>query len=212
MSIKKFFLILVAAIAIAGLILGQQIKRAASITTKTKPIPLLSSFAVNLPIDKTDPLIGNPGAPLTLVEFTDLNCSQCERIHSLLYNFVEGHPKEARLIWKDAPAPSILWKNNNTIHEAALCAGKQNQFWKFVGVAFGGKSDPAKIAETLKLDMNQWRECAAGETTKQKISAATQLARSLGINSAPVIFVNNKMVNLTEELDLTQMLNSFIAK
>jgi protein-disulfide isomerase len=200
------------AIAIAGGILAKQIKRSASITTKTKSTPLLSSFAVNIPIDKNDPLLGNPGAPLTLVEFSDLNCVQCAKVHATLYNFVEKYPKDARLIWKDAPAPSVLWKNNNTIHEAALCAGKQNQFWKFVELAYGGKNDPAKIAETLGLNMNQWRECAASEATKQKISAATELARNLGINSAPVIFVNNKMVNLTEELDLTQMLNSFIAK
>lgn len=214
---KKFLLILLAATVVTGLLLFQQIKKSADIVTQMKAAPIISANAIDLPIDKTDPILGNPGAPLTIVEFIDLGNSRARKIHTELADFVSAHPLDARLIWKDAPSHSIFSFDATLAHQAAFCAGKQNKFWPFVAESIknSGHLTEAGLKDTaakLKLDVASWWDCANSTATTQKIKDAVDLLPSLSVNSAPAIFINNKKVNLDENIDLTQMLGMLIAK
>jgi protein-disulfide isomerase len=214
---KKLFLILIIVIAGAGLLFYRQIEKAKNIIVESSRQPLIEPNAVDIPMAKDAPLLGNPGAPLTIVEFIDLGSSKCQSVHAKLVKFVSEHPMDVRLIWKDAPEQGLFLKGNNLAHQAAYCAISQKQFWKYVDLVLRDtknvrEAELTKIAENLGFEMIKWWQCANSELTRDKISAAVLLAQQLDVDATPVIFINNKKINLTEDIDLSQMLNSFIEK
>jgi len=216
-SSKKLFIGLIGVIALVAFLLVQQIRRASSITTHTKVLPIISAEAVDIPLDKSEPILGSPGAPLTLVEFVDLGIADARSLHTTLAAFVAEHPQDVRLFFKDTPNSSIFSVNATLAHQAAYCAGKQKNFWPFVGrVAENSgnlrEANLRKIAADLKLNSTEWWACVQSGEAGQKMEATAALSKNLSIGTAPALFVNNKRVNLGENINLKQMLGSFIAK
>jgi protein-disulfide isomerase len=68
-----------------------------------------------------------------------------------------------------------------------------------------------KIATDLKLNTEPWATCATDAATKKQLSDAIAEAKYLGIPNVPNVFINNKQINLTKNIDLEQLLNSLIA-
>lgn len=214
---KKLFLALIGIIAITALIFVFQFKKSSAITTKNTPEPLLSSFAIDIPVSSTDPMLGNPGAPLTLVGFFDLGNKESRALYATLTDFVKQHPQDARLIWKDLPEESILFGANNLPHQAAWCAHTAKRFWPFADAVMAGRNtnkepELRKIAGTIGLEVEGWWGCAQDPKTVERVTQASALAARLGIRETPALYINNKKLNLNVDIDLPQMLSSFIAK
>ncbi len=213
---KKFFLVLLALILGTLLLLGKQISRAFTITTAPTNQPLISPLTTDIPSDSTDPIFGNPGAALSIVEFTDIGCAECQRVHHILTTFIAAHPKDARLIWKDAPNRSIFLKENIPAHVAAFCAEQQNKFWEYTDAVMADKKYTStknliEQASKLALDIPVFEACLKDPASTARITSARILAQQLGITTAPVLFVNNRRITLTKDIDLTELLEAFIA-
>ncbi len=147
----------------------------------------------------------------------DLGSDKAQKTHSELYEFVSKNPRDARLIWKDAPNSNIFSYNATLAHKAAFCAGDQNKFWQFVDEILKSKANLREaglnnISSRLKLDSTKLWECVNSTAAEAKINFSKNLMRSLGIKSSPALFVNNRKINLEEKIDLKQMLNTFIEK
>ncbi|MEK7131723.1 MAG: thioredoxin domain-containing protein, partial [Patescibacteria group bacterium] len=131
---KKFYILLLAMVALAGFLFYRQIMRANQITVQRTDAPLISANAIFIPASESEQMLGNPGATTTIVEFVDLNCSRCLALHTTIKDFVIKHPQAIRLIWKDDVKPGFF-SNYTLAHQAAFCAGEQNKFWDFLDVA-----------------------------------------------------------------------------
>lgn len=215
-DIKKLFLILGLLILGAALLFGKQVSRALSITTTPESSPLISPVAIDIPIDQSDPVLGNPGAPLSIIEFSDIGCGECQKTNQILMDFVNKNPEAAKLIWKDDPATSLFFKDYLDAHKAAYCAGKQKKFWPYVSKIVAEKkyrslSDLTKAAGDLQLVTSVFETCLNDPATAQKINESRIVAKQLGIQKAPVIFVNNRRITLTKDIELPQLLQAFIA-
>ena len=111
------------------------------------------------------PAMGRPDAPLTLVEFTDLQCPYC--------NFpLDFHPQAM-------PAA-----------KAVRCAADQGKFWelRLALLRNAAKLSPAFItsaAADLKLDMKTFATCIAGTQHDARIKADMDAARSIGVEGTP---------------------------
>lgn len=216
---KKTHLLLLVLIALTGLFLVVQIRRTGQITVKKSPTLLISESSTFIPLSNSELILGNPGAPITIVEFVDFNCKQCMALHTTLKDFVTEHPQEMRLIWKDAPQPKLLAKNFALANQASLCVAQQDEkrFWQFIEIVGQNtnnfqESALKNIAQGLNLDIEKWWQCTNNDLTKQTIASGTQMAKDLGINSLPAIFINNKLVNTDAEINIKEMLESFIKK
>lgn len=213
-SPKKLFLILTIGIIIGGILLTRQIKTTRSITIKTSATPLVSPLAIELPVTATDPLLGSPGAPLTAVVFGDLGDVETSRLLTTIIKFVNQHPTNIRLFFKPTPGDHLLG-NSLLAHEALWCASSNNhQFWpllqNILPVPNLNENTLATITKKLQLDTNQLINCARLPTTKEAVLNATTVAKSMGITSSLALFVNNKQINLSEGVDVEQMLTTFI--
>lgn len=214
---KKFIFLLLLVTIIAGIFFYVTIKKAGRITITKYNTPLVSDETASIPVDDSDPMYGNPGAPVTLIEFADIGCKQCQKINYEIKNFVSKHPLDIRMVWKDAPRSNLFFNGYTLAHQAAQCAGKQNNFWQFLEIAMQNTNnlkEPGlkKIAEGLKLDTAKWWECTNSEEIKQKIGESLNLAEQLNVSDLPAIFINNRKIDLNSDIDMNQFLEQVIKK
>lgn len=214
---KKLFILLIGIVLIAGFLFATQIKRARDIVINPTEEPIINTNLTDIPLGSKDQILGNPGSPLTLVLFADLGCAECQSTYYSISKFIINHPQEARLFFKDAPSRGWFSDGNILAHQAAYCAGKQNKFWQFIDLVMKEKSNLKeaglkKTAEALQLNTAAWWQCTNSEEAKSYVADNAALAQALGIKTIPALFINNKKINLTSDINLTEMLNKFITK
>ena len=88
--------------------------------------------------------------------------------------------------------------------EAAQCAGRQNQYWRYHDLLFrtvsswNRGSDPRPIldrmASDMGLDSKAFAKCMDSHDTRGEIEASRSAGISLGVNSTPTLFINNKRI------------------
>lgn len=212
---KQLYLLLLVMISIISILLIKEIKKTRSITVERQTTPLISSANIYIPIFKTDPIYGNPGAAVTVIEFIDFNCKKCVKIHNTIIDFINKNPQKMRLIWKGSPQASWFSQADPLPHQAAYCAGQQNKFWQFSQIAMQNKKNTTEAglkstAQGLSLDTAKWWQCVKSTDTIQAMASSTLVTKQLGIRTLPVVFINNRWINLDEDIVLEDMLKQFV--
>ena len=78
-----------------------------------------------------DPCIGPQKAPITIIEFSDFQCTYCAKfVDATLVRLLEAYPDEIRFCYRDFPLDNIH-PEARPAAEAAQCAFEQNKFWEF---------------------------------------------------------------------------------
>ncbi len=215
---KKLYLCLALLIATSIVFLWYQIHKATDIHTSQDTSPLIASYPTDIPLDGTEPTLGTPGADIQIIEFNDVSCKDCLATHVLIENFINNHPGQLELIWKNTTKNSFFTASD-VPSAAALCAHEQRAFWDFLHASLGKyKRIPEDInqlqnlATETKLKSDVWNTCLASEATKQKILTSKTTSRDLKILSAPTLFINNKQIFLTPEINITDLLTSLTSQ
>jgi len=159
------------------------------------------------------PIRGNPNAKVTVVNFDDLECPYCARMHQELFPATIDHYKNlVRFVYKDDPITEIHpWAMHAAVDANCLAAQSGTVYWAYVDYlhAHGQEVDGedrsmAKSFATLdriarqeatiaKLDQTVLDACLAKQDETQ-IKASMQLAESLQIEGTPVVIVNGEKV------------------
>ena len=148
-------------------------------------------------ISKRDPSLGDREARVTIVQYSDFSCQFCQVQEQHLKELVAKNKYRVRLFWKDYPESN---EDSESFRAAvaARCAQAQDQFWPYHDLLYEFNSfDPAsfvRIAELLKLDLNQFNICLSSEEAKQLVRDNIEEADALNINGVPFIFINNQSV------------------
>lgn len=211
---RTFFLFFFVAISIGAVLLFRQMFLARHFSTEQGRDYIVSPNSYDIPLDGTEPVLGNPGAPLTITLFNSIGCSDCKKAHDTLSAFVLAHPTQAKLIWKAVPEKT-LFRNSLLAHRAAFCAGEQKKFWPFLNKAMESKNSRSQdalkaIATDIKINTTQWQQCLTSDKAARFIATATVVNKALDTTSPPVVFINDKKLNLKNTVDLDQLLNSLI--
>lgn len=211
---KLAFSLGVAAILL-GVIFVQQIRDAQMINVSTEQLPLILPTTIEIPTAKTEPLLGNPGAPLTVVAYLNFGNAKSRDYYKIISDIVRVNPTKIRLYVKHYPEESFF-SNPLLAHQALHCAGKQGQFWQFASALADQTKTPnqnklTELAEKNKIGIEQWQKCISAEDTLTAIQNDVVFMRGFGLPSAPILFLNNKLLNPQEKINLQQLLTSFIA-
>jgi len=188
------------------------------ISTDNKTLAHLDTFDLlkspNFSIDVAGrPIRGNPAAKVTVINFDDLECPYCARMHQTLFPAtLDRYKDKVRFIYKDNPLVEIHpW----AIHAAvdANCLGAQNGdvYWAYMdyihshGQEVSGEDrDPAKSSAALdriarqhamiaKLDQGKLDVCLAKQD-ETEVRASMQEAEALGADGAPALFVEGERI------------------
>jgi len=145
------------------------------------------------------PVLGNPNASVTLVEFGDYQCKFCNVFfHSteddILKNYVETG--KVKMIFKDY---NIIGPDSITASHGAHCANDQESFWEYHDILYSNwagenngwasSKNLAKFAQEIGLDMDEWSECMVNLVHSEVILASNKDARTLQITGTPAFFV-----------------------
>ena len=146
--------------------------------------------------------LGDPDAPITIMEFGDYQCPACQDFASLIKPQIDMQYVEsgiARFVFYDYP------RHNHSFlaHRAARCALDQNRdsYWNFHNRLFARQSAWAvsgsppmgafeSIADEIGLDVDDFASCLASEQYADVVSANLRLGIELGIMGTPSILVN----------------------
>lgn len=155
------------------------------------------------------PVRGNPEAKVTIVNFDDLECPYCARMHSTLFPETLNRYKDLiKVVYLDYPLTEIHpWAMHAAIN--ANCLGAQNPtaYWNYVDYLHvhgqdisGPDHDAVKSAAMLdklarqqgavdKVDAAKLDACIAKQD-ESAIRATMKLGDSLGVSATPTVFVN----------------------
>jgi protein-disulfide isomerase len=135
--------------------------------------------------------LGRADAPVTMVEFSDLQCQFCARYASQTFpqlrrDYIETG--KLRYVAHDMPLSYHAYAMPAAV--AGRCAGEQGRFWEYRAALFNEQSRLAQepyagIATTLGLDLERFEACRRDGRQEAAIRADMALATSLGLDSTP---------------------------
>jgi protein-disulfide isomerase len=146
-----------------------------------------------------NPALGPVGAPVTMIEFGDYQCTYCkswyDKVHTRLMADYAG---KLRFVYRDLPL-STIHPEAQSAAEAADCAGEQGDYWKYHDALFDAKyglgaQAYVQYATDLGLDPSAFNTCLAERRYQSEVEADTNLGLSLGLTGTPSFFINGLKV------------------
>jgi protein-disulfide isomerase len=139
--------------------------------------------------------LGRPDAPLTMVEFTDLQCPYCRQFATTTFDELKRNwidTGKLRYVSRDFPLEFHQQAMNAA--RAARCGGEQGKFWEVRWTLMRNANllSPAFISKTasdLKLDTAAFAACTAGTKFDAAIQADIAEAVNVGITGTPSFVV-----------------------
>ena len=166
-------------------------KRTQASKPQTRPSPALTSPLLL----KGEPALGDASAPLTIVEFSDFECSYCRRFHERVFPQLKSkyiNTGLVRFVHKDLPLP--YHPHALPAAAAARCAGEQNRFWELYSRLFEqqnclGCKGVLAIAAEAELNTSKLQVCMDRESTLALISANRSEASLHNISATPTFVI-----------------------
>lgn len=148
--------------------------------------------------------LGRRDAPLTLVEFTDLECPYCRRFHVSTYeelkrNFIDTG--KLRFVTRDLPLD--FHKHALGAASASRCAGEQGRYWELrhAMLVNGNRLQPEAIrgyARDLGLDVDGLQACIDSGRHEAAIRQDIAAAQAAGLTGTPSFVLGRATANGVE--------------
>lgn len=168
-----------------------------------------SSETVNLDMERShgtistamgSPILGDPSAPITIVEFGDYQCHQC---YNWFHNTKPAITKEyietgkVNLVFVDM---AFLGRDSPKAAQASYCAEDQGMYWEYHDVLYNLQEDKIDngwanserlkaIALSLGIDMELFESCLDSGKYSKRVQYNTQQAREHGVRGTPGFFI-----------------------
>jgi protein-disulfide isomerase len=142
------------------------------------------------------PSVGEPGARLVVVEFSDYQCPYCSRFFRDTMPLIEQefiNTGKVRYVFRNLPLESIHPFAVKAA-EAADCAGEQGRFWQMHRRLFSnqealGPADLQLHAQSIGLDLTRFNQCLSGGSHAPAIRKGAEEAFSAGIQGTPAFVI-----------------------
>jgi protein-disulfide isomerase len=152
------------------------------------------------------PARGPADAPVTVVEFTDYECSFCrEYATTVLPALLERHGDNLRYIVRNSPNPVTHMHAVNAA-EAAECAHRQGSFWEyhdalFQDLQFLTAERLRAHAADLGLDAIAFSQCLDDGATRDIVARDLLDGLQNGVSGTPTFFVNGRRLRGVKTLE-----------
>jgi len=148
-----------------------------------------------------DHVLGDPNAPVTMIEYASLTCPHCAHFNTQILPDVKKKwidSGKVKLIYRDFPLDQVAAK----AAQIAECAPK-DRYFGVIDLIFAGQqswataSDPiAALAKPLRiagLGEAEIKACLANEAMSNAVVADLQTGQTLGVNSTPTLIINGQL-------------------
>lgn len=150
------------------------------------------------------PSLGDPKAPVTLVEYSDFECPVCRNLHDALRGLLPNYAGKVRVVFKDYPIEQLHpWARTAAI--AGRCAYQQDPkaFWKIYDLIYDNQEIISAANAWTKmmdyagqsgLDGDAFKTCMASPEAGAAVNASRTNGQLLDVSSTPTIFVNGRRI------------------
>lgn len=148
-------------------------------------------------ITDTDHVLGNPNAPVKIIEYSDLDCQYCRTFHATMKQILGAYGTNGQVAWVYRHFPIVeLHPNAPKLAEASECVaelGGNEAFWKFVDTIFTSPHNNDRYdmtgldaaAAVSGVPATAFRTCLDSGKYKSKIAAQFDEAKSAGGKGTP---------------------------
>ena len=159
-----------------------------------------------------DHVLGDPKAPITVIEYASLTCSHCAHFHTQVLPDIKKKwidTGKVKLVYRDFPLDQVAAK----AAQIAECAGN-DKYFGVVDIIFRGQpqwaaaADPlAELAKPLRIagmGENEIKACLANDAMSNAVINDYKGGEAMGVNSTPTLFINGQLYRgsrSVEELD-----------
>lgn len=161
--------------------------------------------------------IGPDDAPITIVEFSDLQCPACRSIQPIIDQVISQYPDKVRVVFRHFPLSQHIYARPSA--QAAIAAQDSGQFWEYSQLLFDRQDKWSEISslDTLKntlidyavelgIDKDAFTAKMNDAETLAQIQSDVDLGREIGISATPTIFVNGVQMSAPQLLSAVQSL------
>ena len=165
------------------------------------------------------PAKGPAKAPVTIVEFSDMQCPHCQKAAPNVDSLLAQEP-DVHFVFQNFPLPIHNWAEKAAGYVDCVGRASNEALWKFVQKTFDDQANitEANADEKLKaiatasgVNADEISACAAKPETKSRIEASLVLGKSVGVSGTPTLFINGRSVGATAPLDTLKKLVEFEA-
>lgn len=159
--------------------------------------------ADEVPVEDGERILGQPDAPITIIEYSSLTCPHCAAFHldtlpTVKKNWIE--PGKARLVYRDYPLDGLALRAAALAH----CV-EGDAYFGFLNALFRGQArwarakDPtaalAQVARLAGIDQKTFDGCIADKAVMDHIlEQKVKGTRAYDIKSTPTFIINGRRV------------------
>jgi protein-disulfide isomerase len=170
----------------------------------------------------TGPERGPKSAPVTIVEFGDLQCPACKAAQPTIEALVAAEPN-ARFVFQNFPLEMHNWAAKGAAYADCVGRASNDAFWKFISKTYETQSDITAenadekltaIADGAGVKGSDIATCAVKPETKARVDASIALGRSVDVTGTPTLFINGRRISSFDPrmTDVYKSLVAFAAK
>jgi protein-disulfide isomerase len=168
--------------------------------TTTKNVKKLTTSEINNLIKNGAPVLGNPEAKVTVVEFADFQCPYCGKYFEQVLPEIKKYIDSGKVKFVYVSF-AFLGDESFLAAEASKCAQDQNKFWEYHDYLYSnqqGENQGAfdvvnlkKFASKLGLNTSEFNQCLDSRKYKKVIEDDVALGNKFGVTGTPGTFIND---------------------
>ncbi len=156
-----------------------------------------------------DHVLGDPKAPITVIEYASLTCSHCAHFHTQVLPEIKKKwidTGKVKLVYRDFPLDQVAAK----AAQIAECSGN-DRYFGVIDLIFRSQpqwaaaSDPvAELAKPLRiagLGENEIKACLANEAMSNAVINDYKGGETMGVNSTPTLFIDGQLYRGARSVD-----------
>ncbi len=185
---------------------NDQLPEGVNVLTDEQGKKAIKSFYRNA---KDDPrAIGDPKAPVTMVQFSDFSCPMCYQYEANVFPQLKRYIDDGTLRIEFNNLTIFASQYRSDLGAAgSIAAGKQGKFWEYLAAATrlaagegGGhitwdKQLVTQVAQASGVsDLSRFNQDLEAAETAATIENETSHSRAVGLNGTPAFFINNYVI------------------
>jgi protein-disulfide isomerase len=168
------------------------------------------------------PSRGPKDAPVTIVEFGDLQCPACKAAQPAIEALVAAEPN-ARFVFQNFPLEMHNWAAKGAAYADCVGEASNDAFWKFIAKTYETQADITvesadekltALADAAGLKGADIAACASTPVTRAHVDASIALGKSVNVSGTPTLFINGRTIGNVSQVpaDALKGLVEFAAK
>ena len=169
----------------------------------------------------TGPARGPASAPVTVVEFSDLQCPHCKEAAPTIEKLLTENPN-IHFVFQNFPLPMHNWAMKAAEYADCVGGASKDAFWKYIASVYAAQSDITaenadqkltELADSAGVNGKDIAACAAKPETQSRVEASVSLGKSLDVNATPTLFINGRPVGVNgNNYEVLKQIVDFAAK